>query len=73
MPDMKLNSIIIADTLDSYLLFREIEDWCLENIPRDKWRFCYASPLCVQGVDLPGRIIFRSKDDLHLFNLRFMN
>lgn len=71
MPDMKLDALIQTDTVESYILFREIEDWCTDNIPRDRWRFQYSPTICVHGVDIPGRIIFRCKEDLTAFRLRF--
>jgi hypothetical protein len=55
-----------------YILFREIEDWCHEYIPRDKWRFDYSSTICVTGVDIPGHIFFWSDEDATAFRLRFI-
>jgi hypothetical protein len=69
---MKLENIIKdTETVESYILFRTIEDWCMDNVPRDRWRFCHSSHLCVLGVDIPGRIIFKCKEDLAAFKLRF--
>jgi hypothetical protein len=61
---------ILKDTIESYILFREIEDWCLANVPRDKWHFC-STQICVYGVDLPGRIIFTHEKDITVFRVRF--
>jgi hypothetical protein len=61
---------ILNDTVESFLLFREIEDWCCDNIPQDKWKFG-SQQICVYGVDLPGRIIFIHEKDLSAFKLRF--
>lgn len=41
-----------------YILFRTIEDWCLDNVDRTRWRFDYSSTICVCGIDIPNRIIF---------------
>lgn len=72
MSYMKLDSLIKnPDSVESYILFREIEDWCTNNIPKDKWRFCHSPQICVHGVDIPGRIIFKSKQDFAAFKLRF--
>ena len=55
-----------------YILFREIEEWCYANIPKDRWRFDYSSTICEHGIDLPGRIIFKSEVDLTAFKLAFL-
>lgn len=69
---MKLETIIKEnESVDSYILFREIENWCMNNIPRDKWRFQYSPSFSVCGVDIPGRIIFKRKEDLAAFKLHF--
>ncbi len=57
------------ESVESYILFRKIEDWCLDNLPRDSWRFSYSQSLCVAGVDIPGRILFKSDADLTAFML----
>ncbi|HEY6435260.1 MAG TPA: hypothetical protein VIY47_01605 [Ignavibacteriaceae bacterium] len=56
---------------DDYVLFRAIEDWCYENIPKDRWRFNHSSTLCVCGVDIPRRIFFWHEEDVLAFKLRF--
>ena len=69
---MKLDALIKdTESLESYKLFREIENWCVDNIPKDKWRFQYSPTICVCGVDIPGRIIFKRKEDLEAFLYRF--
>ena len=54
-----------------YILFRTIEDWCLANVDRARWRFDHSSTICVCGVDIPGRIIFWRPEDVTAFKLRF--
>ena len=71
MPYIKLDAVLTTDTVESYILFREIEDWCSDNIPGNKWKFQYSPTICVQGVDIPGRIIFKSTEDFITFKLRF--
>jgi hypothetical protein len=56
---------------ESYILFRNIEDWCLDNIPRHRWRFDYSHTLCVCGIDLPGRIFFWSEEDEYMFRQKY--
>lgn len=72
MLTMKLDTLLKdTNSVESYILFREIEDWCTNNIPKDRWRFCHSPQICIHGVDLPGRIIFKSEQDLTAFKLRF--
>lgn len=72
MPSMKLDTLIRnKDCVESYILFRQIEDWCLENIPSDRWKFQYSPILNVYGVDIPGGIIFKYKEDLAAFEAAF--
>ena len=54
-----------------YTLFRSIEDWCLANVDRVKWRFDYSSTITASGVDIPGRIIFWLQEDVTAFKLKF--
>jgi len=69
---MKLEVLLKdLESVDSYILFREIEDWCHENIPRHKWRFSYSPAICVHGVEIPGRIIFKDKKDMQTLRLKF--
>lgn len=64
---------IITDYSDvnSYILFREIEDWCLDNIDGTKWRLDYSTFLNVYGVDIPIGIQFKEDKDFTAFKLRF--
>jgi hypothetical protein len=78
MPAVKFSDIFALETRDQdcyypeyYIRFREIEEWCFHSIPKDRWRFDYSSTICVHGIDIPGRIIFRSNEDLTAFRLRF--
>ena len=76
MAEIRLQDVIernqiSTDEIGSYILFRTIEDWCHENIPKERWRFDYGATLCAHGVDIPGRIIFRNTKDLVAFGLRF--
>jgi hypothetical protein len=59
------------ESIESYILFRKIEDWCCDNLPRGQWRFSYSPALCVAGVDIPGRILFKSQHDATIFKLVF--
>lgn len=54
-----------------YILFRTIEDWCMNNLNRAQWRFDYSSTISVCGIDIPGRIIFCVEEDLTAFKLQF--
>lgn len=56
---------------EDYILFRTIEDWCLSNVDRTRWRFDYSSTVCVCGVDIPSRIIFWLDEDVTAFKLKF--
>jgi len=72
MEYIKLQNLIPDfDKIEAYEAFRLIEDWCLDSVPRDKWRFDYSSTLCVCGVDIPARIFFWMKQDAIAFKLRF--
>jgi len=79
MLDIKIQDVIdrhFGKTEDfeyaaDYIFFRAIEDWCLDNLDKTRWRFDYSSTICVCGVDIPGRIIFWLKEDLIVFKLRF--
>jgi len=64
---------IINDHSDvkSYILFRDMEEWCFENLPNEHWKLDYSSPICVYGVDIPSRIIFKDSHDMVAFRLRF--
>lgn len=69
---MRLDALIKdTESIDSYILFRKIEDWCSENIPKDRWKFQYSPTICAYGVDIPGRIIFKCKEDYAAFKLHF--
>lgn len=56
---------------EDYILFRAMEDWCLTNLDRSKWRFDYSSTINVCGIDIPSRIIFWRSEDATAFKLRF--
>lgn len=56
---------------EDYALFREIEDWCYDNLPKGRWRLDFAHTVCVCGIDIPGRIFFWVDDDFTAFKLRF--
>jgi len=72
MPAVNLKNIADdLNTVDAYLLFRAAGSWCNANIQKERWRFDYASALCVYGVDLPGRIIFWHSTDCVAFKLKF--
>lgn len=71
MLDYKMMDVLRNDT-NAFHIYRLVEDWCFENIPNDRWRFDYSSTICVRGVDIPGRIIFRHTEDATAFRLRFM-
>ena len=64
---------IVEDTVQGYILFRKIEDWCLDNLDKMRWRFSYSPSTCVYGIDIPGRIFFDRKEDLEVFELTFIN
>jgi hypothetical protein len=59
------------ESVEAFILFRHIEDWCRDNIPPSRWRFDYSSTICVFGVDCPGRIIFKCSQDMNTFILKF--
>lgn len=70
--EIKLQDLIQdSETAESYTLFREIEDWCCDNLPRDSWRFSYSPSICVVGCDLPGRILFKNNEAATHFKLVF--
>jgi hypothetical protein len=60
------------EEVDSFIRFREIEEWCKDNIDRTRWRFDFASTICVYGIDIPGRIFFWSVEDANTFRNRFV-
>lgn len=59
------------ESVESYKLYRSIEHWCMDNLDRTKWRFDYATTICVCGVDIPRRIIFDHNVDCELFKEEF--
>ena len=72
MVEIKLQDLIKdTEAVESYILFRKIEDWCTDNLPRDCWRFSYSPSLCVHGVDIPGRILFKRSEEATAFKLTF--
>jgi len=69
---IRLDEIIKdPESVEAYILFRNIEDWCNANIPITRFRFDYSATICVYGVDIPGRIIFKSDEDANVFRLMF--
>lgn len=70
MPNYKMIDVLKNDT-NAFDIYRLVEEWCFEHIPKERWRFDYSSTICVRGVDIPGRIIFRSKEDATAFRLKF--
>jgi len=78
MPDIKIRDVIDGwfdgqdcEHAEDYKLFRTIEDWCLDNLDKTRWRFDYSSTTSVCGIDVPGRIIFGREEDVTAFRLRF--
>jgi hypothetical protein len=59
------------ETVDSFLTFRYIEDWCHQNLSKDAWRFDYSTTISAAGVDIPGRIFFWSDDDATAFRRQY--
>lgn len=72
-----MKTIRLADILpnlelvDSYLTFRYIEEWCTNNIPKDRWKFNYSGAISAYGVDIPGSIFFCSDADATAFRLQY--
>jgi hypothetical protein len=72
MVEIKLQDLIQdSEAVESYILFRKIEDWCCDNLPRDSWRFSYSPSTSVIGVDIPGRILFKNNEAATHFKLVF--
>ena len=72
MEHIKLQDLIPeTDNVEAYITYRSLEDWCLDNVPRDRWRFDYSSTICVCGVDIPARIFFWDAADATAFKLAF--
>lgn len=65
---------IINDYSDvkSYILFRDMEEWCYENLPTGNWKLDWSVPVTAYGVDIPSRIIFKEDSDVTAFKLRFL-
>lgn len=73
MPAIPLNEIITDDSdVKSYILFREMEEWCFDNLPGDHWRLDYSTQISVYGVDIPSKIVFKDESDITAFKLRFL-
>lgn len=79
MLDIKIRDVIDTwfggqdcEHAEDYMLFRTIEDWCLDNLDKTRWRFDHSSTTSVCGIDVPGRIIFGSSEDITAFKLRFL-
>lgn len=72
MKTIKLHDILPdLDTVESYLTYKEIGNWCQEHIPHNKWKFEYATNINAYGVDIPDRIFFWSNEDAAAFILRY--
>ena len=72
MKTIKLVDILPnLELVDSYLTFRYIEEWCTNNIPKDKWKFSYAGAISAYGVIIPGSIFFWSDEDATKFRLQY--
>lgn len=72
MVSLRLEEILPdLETVDSFLTFRTIEDWCYSNIPKEKWRFDNASRISAFGVDIPGKIIFYVDDYYWMFRYQY--
>jgi len=72
MKSIRLQDILPnLELVDSYLTFRYIEEWCTNNIPKDRWRFHYSPTICAYGVDIPGRIFFGSDIDFAVFRAQY--
>ena len=72
MKSFKLEDILPdLESVDAYLTYRFIEEWCHQHIQRDRWRFDYSSTICAHGVDIPGRIFFWSDEDATAFRLNY--
>ena len=70
MQHLNLKEIINDHSdVNSYILFREMEDWCCENLT--DWRLDYSTAMCVYGVDIPSKIIFKRIADVTAFKSRF--
>lgn len=66
----KLRDIIgDIDSVESYKYFRNIEDWCTDNLSNNKWKFDYSSTISVYGVDIPIGIEFNDIQDVIAFNV----
>jgi len=59
------------ESVDGYLTFRYIEDWCSDHFDKTKWRFDYSTTLCVCGIDIPGRIFFWNEEDASVFRQNY--
>lgn len=70
-------SIYLKDILpdendvNSFVTFRNIEDWCISNLSKERWRFDYSTRINAYGVDVPARILFTSSVDATMFTLTF--
>lgn len=72
MINQNLSAVIKDHTVvESYILFREMEEWCYENLPIDRWRLDWSSTATVYGVDIPTVISFTKDSDLTAFKMRF--
>lgn len=59
--------------LESYILFRTIEDWCYNNVIDGNWHFDYKRTICAYGVDIAGGIEFNRRNDSIAFINKFRN
>ena len=59
------------ESVNSYLTYRYIEDWCHDNIKKGRWKFDHSSTICAHGVDIPGYIFFWSDEDAEMFRMQY--
>jgi hypothetical protein len=72
MKSYRLQDILPSlETVDAYLTYRYIEEWCHTNLSKERWRFDYSSTICAHGVDIPGRIFFWKDEDAVAFRLQY--
>jgi hypothetical protein len=72
MASIRLHDVIgNTEAVESYTLFRTIEDWCYDNIPDGSWQFDHSHSISAYGVDVAGGIIFKYDKDAVAFKLKF--
>jgi len=60
-----------CNTVDAFILYRRMEEWCENNVPHTKWKLDNSSTMDVYGVDIPWRIMFNNDADSSAFFLTF--